>query len=171
MFQYQKVSITNFTGGITDKYIDGPPNTYQICVNMDITKFGTLETRRGFKWYLEYNVGGYADTARWTFLGTLNRPSADDAIIISQHDDFYVMNDEVEITFDTKTIDSNTITFSSVHGLTANDEVYINDVTDITIGADTGVGISKDIKYYFLDAAVPSTTTGRLSLTSGVLSP
>ena len=163
MFQYQKISLSDFTGGITDKYIDGPPNAYQTCVNMDITKFGTLETRRGFKWYLETDSNSYATTAAWSFLGMLRRPSADDVIVVAEHDDFYVVDDEIEFTFDTKDITQpmgySAITFSEANNLATDDELYIKNVTDID------VGISQDVRYNFLAIEAPPATTGRLSLT------
>ena len=157
MFQYSKLKLNDFTGGITDKYIDGPPNTYQKCVNMDITKFGSLETRVGFKWYLEANTNSYATSEAWAYLGVLRRPFAPDDIIINQGLDFYALNDEVELTFNTKTIASNVITFDTDHELATDDEVYIKDVTD------SNIGISQDTKYYFIKT---SATQGSLSLTA-----
>jgi hypothetical protein len=191
MFQYQKISLNDFTGGITDKYIDGPPNTYQTCVNMDITKFGTLETRRGFKWYLEPHGGiitlfPYAESAGWPTLGILKRPSATDAIIIAQYEDFYILNDEIEVTFDSKNITNGTcsggdssgnetnkaacdlttgtwaygqvITFDSAHGLVDGNVVYIKEVTD------NDVTIAKDTNYYFknIGATDGTSVTGSL---------
>ena len=81
MFNYSEVKLRDFSGGITDRYIDGPANTSKTITNLDITKFATLEIRNGFKWYLESKKTSYALSNGTAYMGVVRL--ADSSNVIS----------------------------------------------------------------------------------------
>jgi len=83
---------------MTDRYVDGTATTSEKLANLNITKFGTLKVREGYRWYLESNVSNYAQARGTAYMGSLKLPDSDN-IIISQNEDFFVMNDEIEYDF------------------------------------------------------------------------
>lgn len=55
-FQYKRYS--DFSGGMTDNYMSGPDNTFQLAENYFLTKLGTLETTWGFTGIKSGAIGG-----------------------------------------------------------------------------------------------------------------
>ena len=133
MFNYSEVKLRDFSGGITDRYIDGPANTSKTITNLDITKFRTLEIRDGFKWYLEAKKTSYALSNSTGYMGTVRLLDSSN-IIISQGVNFFLLNKEVRIESNATSnaasikgyISSNKIFFVNAHNL-SNDDGYCGD--------------------------------------------
>lgn len=98
MFNYSEIKIKDFSGGMTDRYVDGTGTTSEKISNLNITKFGTLRIREGYRWYLEANTTAYAPSTGKAYMGMLSLPESEN-IIISQNQNFYVVTDEEEYKF------------------------------------------------------------------------
>jgi len=155
MFNYLEVKIKDFSGGMTDRFIDGPHNTSKKIANLNITKFNTLEIRDGYRWYLEPRLfeSTYASATNTGYLGVVNL-AEESHLIISQGPNFHVLNKEVQLEANTTSntassdgyIDSNKIHFNLNHGFSNGDEIYFEGMETLATGVEDRVAYYANVQ-------------------------
>jgi hypothetical protein len=160
VFNYSEIKINNFSGGMTDRYIDGTSTTSEKISNLNITKFGTLKIREGYRWYLSRS--DYAHANDTVYMGLL-RLSDLDNVVMSQAAKFYIVNDEVTLTFSPIThVEVNpdillttvvppiievVIDDSSIQALLSEGKVPVADTTAFEVGKGVYITYSDETTY------------------------